>query len=344
MATDVSRILGRRAAWLKKWADRAKELVGAERALHSSLKPHCVAVLEGKRLLLFEEVLREISFPGVHFIKDICEGFKITGWLRFGLFCVALPKQPSLTVAGLIATSRGLNNTVISRAASAEANELVRAAWDETQLELERKWIWQDDSSDFTGLSLTHRFFVLQQKKKVRVIDNFTTSGVNATCGMMEKQKLFGLDFLATARVRGLALSEAGHVKGVEGKTFDLSSAYKQFPLHSSDRDFIRIAVPKPGGSDCAIYGLNALPFGASGSVEGFLRVSVALFHILTMGLGIWAGLEPSSMTFRFFSMRVWHDRLNDMFRFCLIFWERSSPERGRSGLLPASAWRFLES
>ena len=185
--------------------------------------------------------------------------------------------------------SRGLNHTVIAKAASLEDTDLVKAAWDETQSELERKWIWRDDSGDFAGLSLTHRFG-LQQKKKVRVIDNFKTSGVNATCGMMEKQKLFGLDFLVTALVRALALFEAGSIGGVEGKTFDPLSAYKQFPLHSSDRDFIRIGVPQPEGQGCAIFGLNALPFGASGSVAGFLRVSTAVFHVLTVGLGIWAG------------------------------------------------------
>ena len=289
LRNDSSKILERRAAWLRKWTNRAKELMEDERALHSSLPHHCAAVLAGKRLLLFGEMLTDISYPDVNLIKDICAGFKITGWMRDSGCFEKLPKQPSMTVAGLTATSRGLNHTVIAKAAASTDDELVQAAWDETQLELERKWIWLDDSGDFSGLSLTHRFG-LQQKKKVRVIDNFKTSGVNSTCGMSEKQKLFGLDFLATTLVRALVLFEAGSITGVEGKTFDLSSAYKQFPLHSSDREFIRIAVPRPGGKDCAVYGLNALPFGASGSVAGFLRVSTAVFHILTVGLGVWSG------------------------------------------------------
>ena len=63
---DSSNILERRVAWLKKWTNRAKELVDSEWALHSSLNPHCAAVLEGKRLLLFGEMLRDISFPDVN--------------------------------------------------------------------------------------------------------------------------------------------------------------------------------------------------------------------------------------------------------------------------------------
>ena len=130
----------------------------------------------------------------------------------------------------------------------------------------------------------------MRQKRKVRVIDNFKTSGVNATCGMPEKQKLFGLDFIATTQVRALTLTEGVPGVSLQGKTFDLSSAYKQFPINSDDRSFIRIAVPVPEGSRCEIFGVNSLPFGATGSVAGFLRVSTAIFHILTMGLGVWAG------------------------------------------------------
>ena len=289
MVGETSTILANRAAWLKKWTLRAAQLSGAERALHQSLAPHCSAVLKGKRLLLFGEMLRDISYPDTHLVEDICAGFRVTGWLRDSGCFEKLPKQPSLTVTGLLGMSRGLNRSVLARASASEDDEMVRAAWDETQLEVEREWIWRDDSHESEGLSLTHRFG-LQQKKKVRVIDNFKTSGVNATCGMMEKPKLFGLDFLATTIVR--LLSTVGPAAGAElmGKMFDLSSAYKQYPLHSFDRSFIRIAVPKPGEDLCAIYGLNALPFGASGSVSGFLRVSTAVFHILTMGLHVWAG------------------------------------------------------
>ncbi len=187
-------IISKRTSWLKRWTDRAQELSHDEAALHRSLKPHCAAVLKGKRLFLFGEMLREISYPDVHLIQDICEGFRITGWLRDSGCFERLPRQPTMTVQNLLTTAKGLNQAVISRANSIDDDDLTRAAWDETQLELEKEWIWLDDTHEFSGLSLTHRFGV-QQKKKVRVIDNFKTSGVNATCGSPEKQKLFGLDF-----------------------------------------------------------------------------------------------------------------------------------------------------
>ena len=119
------------------------------------------------------------------------------------------------------------------------------AAWSETLEELKKEWIWRDDSKHLKVFRLLIDSGC-SRKKKVRVIDNFKTSGINATCGMPEKQKLYGLDFLATTLVRSFTIEQGGAKLGMKGKTFDLSSAYKQFPIHQDDRRVIRIAVPVP--------------------------------------------------------------------------------------------------
>ena len=38
-------------------------------------------VLENKRMLLFEELLAEAEFLDTHLVKDICNGFALTGKL-----------------------------------------------------------------------------------------------------------------------------------------------------------------------------------------------------------------------------------------------------------------------
>ena len=286
---DAVSLVRDRLAYLRRWTKRAAELKQEESELHSKLDPHCKAVLRGKRLLLFGEMLKDINYPDGHLISDICQGFRITGWVRDSGCFVKLPKQPSMTLKQLLGAAKGLNEAVLAKSAGTENSDLMNAAWNETLEELKKEWIWQDDSKTFEGLSLTHRFG-LQQKKKVRVIDNFKTSGINATCGMPEKQKLYGLDFLATTLVRSFTIEQGVAKFGMKGKTFDLSSAYKQFPVHQDDRRIIRIAVPVPDKHQCQVFGLNALPFGATGSVAGFLRVSTAVFHLLTLGLGVWAG------------------------------------------------------
>ena len=84
------------------------------------------------------------------------------------------------------------------------------------------------------------------------------------------------------------------------GRTNDLKSAYKQFGLCVEDRNLLRIAVNKPGRAEPVLVGLNALPFGAIGSVAGFLRISFAIWWIGVFGLGIaWSAYfdDYSTMT-----------------------------------------------
>ncbi len=57
------------------------------------------------------------------------------------------------------------------------------------------------------------------------------------------------------------------------GRTFDLKSAYKQYAVDVFHTDFLKVAVKKPGGS-YGVFDVLALPFGATGSVSCFLRLS----------------------------------------------------------------------
>ena len=71
------------------------------------------------------------------------------------------------------------------------------------------------------------------------------------------------------------------------GRCYDLKSAYKQFAVHGSDRDHLHMAVRSPVGSAIRLIGFNALPFGAIGSVAGFLRVSLAVWFVGLVALDL---------------------------------------------------------
>ena len=70
----------------------------------------------------------------------------------------------------------------------------------------------------------------------------------------------------------------------IVGRTFDLRSAYKQFGVSLETRDVLRLVVWDADQKRPCLLGLNVLPFGASGSVSVFLRVSMALWFIGTVG------------------------------------------------------------
>ena len=64
------------------------------------------------------------------------------------------------------------------------------------------------------------------------------------------------------------------------GRTFDLKAAYKQYGLNESDRELLRLAVRDTDSHSIKYFGLNSLPFGAVGSVRGFLGISMALWFL----------------------------------------------------------------
>ena len=66
-------------------------------------------------------------------------------------------------------------------------------------------------------------------------------------------------------------------IGGISGRTYDLKHAYKQYGISAADREVIRLAVRNPVTGGTSLFGINSLPFGASGSVGGFLRVSLAI-------------------------------------------------------------------
>ena len=65
----------------------------------------------------------------------------------------------------------------------------------------------------------------------------------------------------------------------------DLKSAYKQFGVRGEDRERVRVATCHPTTEQFILLMVNTLPFGATGSVSGFLRASMFLWFLGTVGL-----------------------------------------------------------
>ena len=140
----------------------------------------------------------------------------------------------------------------------------------------------------------------MEQKGKLRPIDDLKENRVNETFSSTEKASLYALDhlvwiaiFLARFYQRGgevnFELGDgtvlSGYVHkdwleaGVDLKVtaMDLKSAYKQLPLHPCDADKAVISLWCERHQDVRCFECNTLPFGASASVHNFLRVSAFL-------------------------------------------------------------------
>ena len=87
-----------RLAFFKKWVKRAKELEKDERNLRLDLGEHVRHVLQGKRLLVFKEMLEDLQFPDKNLFSDIISGFRLSGWMRDSQVFMSLPRPPKLTL------------------------------------------------------------------------------------------------------------------------------------------------------------------------------------------------------------------------------------------------------
>ena len=128
---------------------------------------------------------------------------------------------------------------------------------------------------------LAKRFGLLQRGGKLRVIDDCSIGGVNGALGVVEKYKVHAIDETAAFLTWMLQFSQKGiELEGLSGRTYDMKHAYKQYGIAVADRELVRLAVRNPLDHTVALFGINSLPFGASGSVGGFLRISLAVWYV----------------------------------------------------------------
>ncbi len=241
-------------------------------------------LMSRKRLLLFKEMLESVGHPDRDLIKDIAAGFKLVGWQRHtGVFpsCV---RRPQFDLETLRKMAPGLNKSIVGRLKQEDdLDPTMVQTWEKTQEEVSLGYIWPDSESKVENVLLAKRFGLLQRAGKLRVIDDCSVGGLNGTLGTREKYRIHAIDKCAAylAHMLDLNLALAKDVK-VKGRTFDMKSAYKQYGISSEDRELvsIRLAVRNPVDHCVSLFGINSLPFGASGLVGGFLRISLAVWYL----------------------------------------------------------------
>ena len=275
----------RRIEFLKKYTELAQQCKPEELKLRLKMPAYLRQTLVGKRLILFGRMLSDLGFPDKRLVEDIASGFKLSGWMPDSELFPRQVKSPTLTQDALRKSTSSFNDKVFKQMQLRQEEELEQDTWNETEHELQQGWIWEDKSRDWTGKAVARRFG-LKQSNKTRVIDDCTICGLNLTVGTKEKFALHSIDQLCSMVDHSFELAGKEHCP-ILGRTFDLKSAYKQFGLCEADRELLRIAVNKPGDPNPVLLGLNALPFGAVGSVAGFLRISFAVWWIGVFGLGI---------------------------------------------------------
>ena len=271
-----------RLSVLEHWLGRAKELSAREKTLHETLDPSLREILAPKRLLVWKEMMEHFGYPDCAVYDEVTEGTKLSGAAPLVPSFDACFKPAKLTESELATTARanriGLLRSVRSSGDAFIDSEVFR----KTLEELESGWLEgpHDPSTLPPNSVVSRRFGILQnsgETTKVRLIDDFSASGVNSTVQVNSCTKLHTLDVAASLI---LALLRDSGFSSWVGKTIDLSAAYRQLGVAPESKWVSFVAVYDPSTKAPKVFSMKALPFGASKSVYSFLRVAHSLWWL----------------------------------------------------------------
>ena len=152
----------KRVEFFKKWTARAKELHKAEDELRSQMPEHVRQVLGQKRLVLLGEMLRDLGYPDEKLVEDIAGGFRLSGYMTNSKVFIARSKRPAMSISTLRKLGKTFNKVNSESLEKRQETELEVATWQETQAEIERGWVFLDESNDMNDKFVGRRFGIRQ--------------------------------------------------------------------------------------------------------------------------------------------------------------------------------------
>ena len=250
-----------------------------ESRLRETLDTQVAAVTKPKQSLILQQLLDRHHYPDRRIGQELREGFPLTGWLQpSGIWPTAV-LPPTLTIDQVLTNAKAITDQSLRKVRAAPTDDIKEAIWRETQDEVANGWLRMHPvhPASHPQPVVSTRFGVIQ-KNKIRPIDNFRASHVNAACGTSEKVLVDGPDLIAQACLQLLVRAAPSTGKDrLVGRTWDLKSAYKQLAVRADHSRFAWIAVQDPTTQRLHLAQMHSMPFGAVASVHAFLRCSEAL-------------------------------------------------------------------
>ena len=276
-----------RIDWCRQWLKRAAELEPAE--LEDRLKRplHVQEATRGKRLLLTEEILQSLNYNDLAALKVLREWSTLAGDIEETKVFRSQFQPGSTTLDSLVKGAKQKNEMILAMTRSSGDAATDKQMLQETEEEIARGWASGPfELNSLPEGSLVSRRFALQQGEKVRMIDDYSISGINSSATAHNKIDLHMVDtFCAVVKRYFEQCAQHGSSSAILGKTYDLKSAYRQVPICSSHLPFAFFSVWNWKIEKPEIYQLRTLPFGAVHSVYNFLRLARMIYFMATKGL-----------------------------------------------------------
>ena len=250
-----------------------------EEERRSGMCDHVRKILEGKRTALFGELLKMMDYPDAKLAAEMEGGFPLCGWLpASGVFPCRI-RPPEISEEFLRQMAKSFTGRTLSSTRESGDPELDENLWSLTLEEVQDGFLSGPyERSELPPSGVVSPRFGLQQKNKLRPIDNFSASHVNGATGLEEKFQVDSIDEIC-------AMIKTWMQRGPEGvrllgKTYDMRKAYRQIAIREDHLDLAWISVWDPYKKRPALFRMESMPFGATASVGAFLRLSQAIKSI----------------------------------------------------------------
>ena len=269
---------------VKFWLKRAMELKCDESDFHNKLDPAVAGVLRGKRILLWKQMLESIGYEDMEVVNEFVSGTKLVGEAQSTGLWPKKFKPASLTESDLSTISTSQRSVLTYKSFEFMDEDTLNAVWNQTLDEVETGELSgpYDVEQVPQEYPLSKRFGI-KQSSKVRCLDDFTQSSINACAQTCESPKPHTVDILCSMC---LALKVSNGNSTWEARSFDLKRAYRQCAIHPDHSRYSYIAVAHPQEKRIRCFRMKALPFGSVMS-DSFLRISHSLWAILVSIFGV---------------------------------------------------------
>ena len=278
-----------------------------EESLHASLHPEVERVLRGKNLLLWKKLLQDAGYKDLQICDEIIRGVRMTGAASFSEEMAHGAILPTMTEQEVRGRACWWRRAVVAKCQAGDP-ELDKALWAQTLQEVEKGWLQGPmDEAEVTVLVghshwLATRRFPLQQRDKVRVIDDALESGLNASYSCPNKLRLHDLDTLTALALLArscldarepleLILGDGNKLVAekahdwpadiqLQGRCLDLSDAYKQLAVDPTEAWSRVLVAYCPATGKPSYFMTRSLMFGSTSSVYAFNRISRSLWFL----------------------------------------------------------------
>jgi hypothetical protein len=290
-----------RAKFVAKWTQRAIQLEDQERRLKANMDASVACAVRCKRILVFEEMLQATNFPDMGVVEELRAGSDLTGDIPATGMLPGKFEPALISEEELCANAARVRKAAVNEVRSSGDDFIDNVVWQKT-LEVSRGWLIGplDETLVSEDRPLSRRFGLRQRADKVRLIDDYSESGVNASVTVTESPMLHTVDVAcATLMVWFSLCREANVDSSLAVRTFDLASAYRQVGLSKKGRQFAYLRVFNPGTRRACFFKSLVLPFGAVRSVHSFLRLARAVWWLGVTGCFIvWTSFYDDYISF----------------------------------------------